>query len=96
MESGSDGSEDDIKECSEMEADNDAKPSALLSVHKSPLNLSSNCSLLNLQIIQPPCLPSGLLSPTTPTSSGAQSNNCSMSTPFTFPAQPGNRDQRHQ
>uniref|UniRef100_A0A4W6CG04 Bromodomain adjacent to zinc finger domain 2B n=1 Tax=Lates calcarifer TaxID=8187 RepID=A0A4W6CG04_LATCA len=74
LESDSDGSEDDMKERGETEADSDAERTPLkqakASPRKSPSNISANCSLLNLHIIKPPSLPSSLLTPTTMTHSG--------------------------
>ncbi|XP_042350299.1 bromodomain adjacent to zinc finger domain protein 2B-like isoform X2 [Plectropomus leopardus] len=95
LDSDSDGSEDDIKERGETAADSDAERTPLkltkesLSAHKSSSNLSANCSLLNLQIIKPPSLPTSLLSPTTVTSSGALGNHSTLSPSFTFATLPG-------
>uniref|UniRef100_A0A4W6C717 Bromodomain adjacent to zinc finger domain 2B n=1 Tax=Lates calcarifer TaxID=8187 RepID=A0A4W6C717_LATCA len=79
LESDSDGSEDDMKERGETEADSDAERTPLkqakASPRKSPSNISANCSLLNLHIIKPPSLPSSLLTPTTMTHSGTLSNH---------------------
>ncbi|XP_070694020.1 bromodomain adjacent to zinc finger domain protein 2B-like [Pempheris klunzingeri] len=92
------GSEDDMKERGETEADSDAESpppklaKASLSTHKSSSNLSDNCTLLNLQIIKPPSLPSGLLTATTAASSGALSNHSTPS--FTFPTLPGSGKRR--
>ncbi|XP_041806612.1 bromodomain adjacent to zinc finger domain protein 2B isoform X3 [Chelmon rostratus] len=75
QESDSDGSEDDMKECGETQAKSGAERTppklakASLSTQKSSTNVSANCSLLNLQIIKPPSLPSSLLTATTVTSS---------------------------
>ena len=95
LESDSDGSEDDMKEHAETEAESDTERTPLklakapLSTHKSASNLSANCSLLNLQIIKPPSLPSSLLNPTTLTSSGALTNHSTPSPSFTFASLPG-------
>ncbi|XP_074515535.1 bromodomain adjacent to zinc finger domain protein 2B-like isoform X3 [Sebastes fasciatus] len=100
LDSDSDGSEDDVKERGETEADSDAERTPLkltkasLSTHKSSSNLSANCSLLNLQIIKPPSLPSSLLTPNTVTSSGALSNHSTLSPPFTFATQTGSGKRR--
>nr|XP_020450350.1 bromodomain adjacent to zinc finger domain protein 2B-like isoform X3 [Monopterus albus] len=71
------GSEDYLKEHGETETNSDAERTLLkraksLSTHKSS---SANCSLLNLQIIKPPILPSSLLTRTTLTSSGGLRNH---------------------
>ncbi|XP_033473301.1 bromodomain adjacent to zinc finger domain protein 2B isoform X4 [Epinephelus lanceolatus] len=95
LDSDSDGSEDDMKERSETAADSDAERTPLkrtkppLSSHKSTLNLSANCSLLNLQIVKPPSLSSGLLTTTTVSSSGAAGNHSTLSPSFTFATLPG-------
>ncbi|XP_070770351.1 bromodomain adjacent to zinc finger domain protein 2B [Enoplosus armatus] len=95
LESDSDGSEDDMKERGDTEADSDAERTPLKlakassSSHKSSSTLSANCSLLNLQIIKPPSLPSSLLAPTAVISSGALSNHSSLSPSFTFATVPG-------
>ncbi|XP_044073969.1 bromodomain adjacent to zinc finger domain protein 2B-like isoform X3 [Siniperca chuatsi] len=100
LESDSDGSEDDMKEHGETEADSDAEKTPLkltkvsLSSHKSSSTLSANCSLLNLKIIKPPSLPSSLLTPTTVTSSGALSNHSTLSPSFTFATLPGSGKRR--
>ncbi|XP_040003786.1 bromodomain adjacent to zinc finger domain protein 2B-like isoform X3 [Xiphias gladius] len=100
LESDSDGSEDDMKERGETEADSDAertplKPAkASLSTQKSSSNLSANCSLLNLQIIKPPSLPSSPFTPTTLSSSGALSNHSTPSPSFTFASLPGSGKRR--
>uniref|UniRef100_A0A7N8WZP9 Bromodomain adjacent to zinc finger domain 2B n=1 Tax=Mastacembelus armatus TaxID=205130 RepID=A0A7N8WZP9_9TELE len=62
LESSSDGSEDDIKQCGETRANSNVERTLKLaksSAHESSSDLSANCSLLNLQIIKPPSLPSG-------------------------------------
>ncbi|XP_071328889.1 bromodomain adjacent to zinc finger domain protein 2B-like isoform X2 [Trachinotus anak] len=95
LESDSDGSEDDLKEHGDTEADSDAERTpAKLSTHKSSPNLSANCSLLNLQIIKPPSLPSSLLTPTTLTSSGALSSYSTPSPSLTFGTLPGSGRRR--
>ncbi|KAM7380595.1 hypothetical protein PAMP_003878 [Pampus punctatissimus] len=100
LESDSDGSEDDIKECGEAEADSDAKRTPLklgkasLSTYKSSSSHSTNCSLLNLQVIKPPSLPNGLLTPTTVTTSGRLSNHSTPSPSFTFASLPGSGKRR--
>lgn len=97
LESDSDGSEDDTKERGETEADSDTErtPQMLaktsLSTHKASKKVSGNCSLLNLQIIKPPSLPSGLLNATAVTSLGAMSNHSSISPSFSFATLPGNK-----
>uniref|UniRef100_A0A8C9ZYP5 Bromodomain adjacent to zinc finger domain 2B n=1 Tax=Sander lucioperca TaxID=283035 RepID=A0A8C9ZYP5_SANLU len=67
LDSDSDGSEDDMKERGETEADSDAERTPMKLAKASSLNLSANCSLLNLKIVKPPSLPSSLLTPTTVT-----------------------------
>ncbi|XP_019110796.2 bromodomain adjacent to zinc finger domain protein 2B isoform X3 [Larimichthys crocea] len=100
LESDSDGSEDDMKERGETEADSDSERTPLklakasLSTHKSSPNLSANCSLLNLQIIKPPSLPSGLLTTATVTSSGALNNHSAISPAFTYATLPGSGKRR--
>nr|XP_046259422.1 bromodomain adjacent to zinc finger domain protein 2B-like isoform X2 [Scatophagus argus] len=100
LESDSDGSEDDLKECGETEADSDADRSPLKlakassSTHKTSPNVSAHCSLLNLQIIKPPVLPSSLLTATTVTSSGALSNHSAPSPSFTSATLPGSGKRR--
>ncbi|XP_070831693.1 bromodomain adjacent to zinc finger domain protein 2B isoform X2 [Chaetodon trifascialis] len=100
QESDSDGSEDDMKGCGETQAKSDAERTprklakASLSTHKSSTNVSANCSLLNLEIIKPPSLPSSLLSATAVTSSGALSNHRTLSPSFTFAALPGTGKRR--
>ncbi|KAM9347625.1 bromodomain adjacent to zinc finger domain protein 2B [Symphorus nematophorus] len=98
LESDSDGSEDDMKERGETEADSDAERTPLKltkassATHKPSSNVSANCSLLNLQIIKPPSLPSNLLTATT--SSGALSNHSTISPPFAFATLPGSGKRR--
>ncbi|XP_059199016.1 bromodomain adjacent to zinc finger domain protein 2B-like [Centropristis striata] len=100
LDSDSDGSEDDLKEHGETEADSDAEMSPLKltkassSSHKSSSDLSANCSLLNLQIIKPPSLPSGLLTSGPVTSSGAMSNHSNRSPSFMFASIPGTGKRR--
>ncbi|XP_036965556.1 bromodomain adjacent to zinc finger domain protein 2B isoform X8 [Acanthopagrus latus] len=100
LESDSDGSEDDTKERGETEADSDTErtPQMLaktsLSTHKASKKVSGNCSLLNLQIIKPPSLPSGLLNATAVTSLGAMSNHSSISPSFSFATLPGSGKRR--
>ncbi|KAK5861207.1 hypothetical protein PBY51_022621 [Eleginops maclovinus] len=100
LDSDSDGSEDDVKERGETEADSDAERTpmkltkATLSTHKSSLNASANCSLLNLKIIKPPSLPSGLLTSNTVTSSGALSNHGTLSPSYTCAKPPGSGKRR--
>ncbi|XP_028446630.1 bromodomain adjacent to zinc finger domain protein 2B isoform X6 [Perca flavescens] len=94
LDSDSDGSEDDMKECGETEADSDAERTPLELAKESSLNLSANCSLLNLKIIKPPSLPSSLLAPTTVTSSGTLSNHSTLSPPFKFATLPGSGKRR--
>uniref|UniRef100_A0A671YXZ5 Bromodomain adjacent to zinc finger domain 2B n=1 Tax=Sparus aurata TaxID=8175 RepID=A0A671YXZ5_SPAAU len=97
LESDSDGSEDDTKERGETEADSDTERTpqkhakTSLSAHKASKKVSANCSLLNLQIIKPPSLPSGLLNATAVTSLGALSNHSSISPSFPFATLPGNK-----
>ncbi|XP_067373156.1 bromodomain adjacent to zinc finger domain protein 2B isoform X4 [Channa argus] len=93
------GSDDYIKQDGETEGDGNAKRTPLklvksFNTHKYPLNLSANSSLLNLQIIKPPSLPSGLLTPSTLSSSGAFSNHCTPSPSFTFATQSGSGKRR--
>uniref|UniRef100_A0A7N8WQ03 Bromodomain adjacent to zinc finger domain 2B n=1 Tax=Mastacembelus armatus TaxID=205130 RepID=A0A7N8WQ03_9TELE len=83
LESSSDGSEDDIKQCGETRANSNVERTLKLaksSAHESSSDLSANCSLLNLQIIKPPSLPSAILTHTTVTGSGALSNHSTPST----------------
>ncbi|XP_029314808.1 bromodomain adjacent to zinc finger domain protein 2B isoform X2 [Cottoperca gobio] len=100
LDSDSDGSEDDVKERGETEEDSDAERTPLklakasLSTRKSSSNLSANCSLLNLQILQPPSLPSSLLTSTTVTSSGALSNHGTLSPSYTYATLPGSGKRR--
>ncbi|XP_044221779.1 bromodomain adjacent to zinc finger domain protein 2B isoform X1 [Thunnus albacares] len=100
LESDSDGSEDDMKECGETEADSDAERTPLklgkssLSTYKSASSISANCSLLNLQVIRPPSLPSSLLTPTTVTTSGTSSNHSTPSPSFTLASLPGSGKRR--
>ncbi|XP_053184463.1 bromodomain adjacent to zinc finger domain protein 2B-like [Scomber japonicus] len=100
LESDSDGSEDDMKECGETEADSDAEMTPLnlgkasLSTYKSSLSLSANCSLLNLQVITPPSRPGSLLTPTTVTTSGTSSNHSTPSPSFTIASLPGSGKRR--
>ncbi|XP_032385707.1 bromodomain adjacent to zinc finger domain protein 2B isoform X2 [Etheostoma spectabile] len=94
LDSDSDGSEDDMKERGETEADSDAEGTHLKLANVSSLNLSANCSLLNLKIIKPPSLPSSLLTPTTVTSSGTLSNHSTLSPPFKFATLPGSGKRR--
>ncbi|KAK1902813.1 Bromodomain adjacent to zinc finger domain protein 2B [Dissostichus eleginoides] len=97
LDSDSDGSEDDVKERGETEADSDAERTPLkltkatLSTHKSSSKLSANGKLLNLKIIKPPSLPSSLL---TSTSSGALSNHGTPSPSYTFATLPGSGKRR--
>ncbi|KAG7227522.1 hypothetical protein INR49_005337, partial [Caranx melampygus] len=98
LESDSDGSDEDMKERGETEADSDTDRTPLkaaktkLSTHKSCSNLSANSSLLNLQIIKPPSLPSSLLTATPLTSLGAMSNHSTTS--HTFATLPGSGRRR--
>lgn len=84
-----------MKERGETEADSDSEKTPLKlakassSTHNSSSNLSANSTLLNLQIIKPPSLPSSLFTTTTATSSGALSNHNNPS--FTFAALPGDK-----
>ncbi|XP_034742358.1 bromodomain adjacent to zinc finger domain protein 2B isoform X3 [Etheostoma cragini] len=94
LDSDSDGSEDDMKERGETEADSDAEGTHLKLAKVSSLNLSANCSLLNLKIIKPPSLPSSLLTPTTETSSGTLSNHSTLLPPFKFATLPGSGKRR--
>ncbi|KAF1382497.1 hypothetical protein PFLUV_G00144400 [Perca fluviatilis] len=94
LDSDSDGSEDDMKERGETEADSDAERTPLKLAKASSLNLSADCSLLNLKIIKPPSLPSSLLATTTVTSSGALSNHSTLSPPFKFATLPGSGKRR--
>ncbi|XP_026151338.1 bromodomain adjacent to zinc finger domain protein 2B-like isoform X3 [Mastacembelus armatus] len=92
LESSSDGSEDDIKQCGETRANSNVERTLKLaksSAHESSSDLSANCSLLNLQIIKPPSLPSAILTHTTVTGSGALSNHSTPSSTFTFATLPG-------
>lgn len=97
LESDSDVSEDDMKELGETEADSDAERTPLklgkasLSTYKSSSSFSANCSLLNLQVIKPPSLPSSLLTPTTVSTSGTSSNHSTPSPSFTIASLPGNK-----
>ncbi|XP_074550608.1 bromodomain adjacent to zinc finger domain protein 2B-like isoform X2 [Halichoeres trimaculatus] len=99
----SDSDSEEIKKRNGMEADSDAdrtprklsKASVSTVQSSSSLDLSANSSLLNLQIIKPPSLPSSLLSPSiTMTSSGALSNHKTTAPPFTFSAMPGSGKRR--
>ncbi|KAM8856300.1 bromodomain adjacent to zinc finger domain protein 2B-like isoform 2-T4 [Spinachia spinachia] len=90
------GSEDDIKEHSETEADSDAERTPLkrAKASLSSSDLSANSSLLNLQMIDPQSSPSSLLAPNTVTSSGALSNHSTTSPSFTSAPQSGSGKRR--
>uniref|UniRef100_UPI0037E82B33 bromodomain adjacent to zinc finger domain protein 2B n=1 Tax=Semicossyphus pulcher TaxID=241346 RepID=UPI0037E82B33 len=100
LESDSDGSEDDLKEHGGTEADSDADRTRLAQASSSTpgsssSDLSANCSLLNLQIIKPPSLPKGLLTPiSTVHGSGELSNHSSLSPAFTYAGLPGSGKRR--
>ncbi|XP_041662878.1 bromodomain adjacent to zinc finger domain protein 2B isoform X2 [Cheilinus undulatus] len=101
LDSDSEGSEDEMKQHCGRKVDDgtDKTPLKLTkassSLQSSSMDLKANCSLLNLQIIKPPSLPSSLLSlhPTV-TSPGALSNHSTVSPHFTFAAIPGSGKRR--
>ncbi|KAM3861958.1 bromodomain adjacent to zinc finger domain protein 2B-like [Diretmus argenteus] len=87
LESDSDGSEDEERTPLKL-------GKASFSPHKSSSSLSASCSLLNLQVVKPPSLPSSLAAPATGNSSGALSYHSSPSSSFTLATQPGSGKRR--
>uniref|UniRef100_A0A668AXU0 Bromodomain adjacent to zinc finger domain 2B n=1 Tax=Myripristis murdjan TaxID=586833 RepID=A0A668AXU0_9TELE len=97
LESNSNGSEDEMKEHGETETDTDAERTpqklgkASFSAQKSSCSLSASSSLLSLQVIRPPRLPtSSIVTPVTVPSSGVLTNHITPSSSVTLATPPGN------
>uniref|UniRef100_A0A668AEE3 Bromodomain adjacent to zinc finger domain 2B n=1 Tax=Myripristis murdjan TaxID=586833 RepID=A0A668AEE3_9TELE len=101
LESNSNGSEDEMKEHGETETDTDAERTpqklgkASFSAQKSSCSLSASSSLLSLQVIRPPRLPtSSIVTPVTVPSSGVLTNHITPSSSVTLATPPGSGKRR--